>query len=138
MAAAGAGELAALVFMGVTSPSPELLFSLSTALVLLFALLPISPLGWVISVASVESSSTAFVFGARQVGTPHRTPVKLFSWNGLRSHFRQGLPVRSRARRPALIAPWLAFGPSLCEPPPVPVGRAGPSGVPSSLELSIS
>lgn len=70
MAAAGAGELAALVFMGVASPSPELLFSLSTALVLLFALLPVSPFGTPFSVASVESSSTTFGLGALQVGMP--------------------------------------------------------------------
>lgn len=149
MAAAGAGELAALVFMGVASPSPELLFSLSTALALLLALLPVSPLGVPFrvpfgvpfgvpfSVASAESSSTTFGLGALQVGIPQTTPVKLFSWNGLRSHLRHGLPVRSRARRPALIAPWLAFGPSLCEPP---VARppVWPSVVPSSLRTAVS
>lgn len=40
-------------------------------------------------------------------------PVKDLSWRGLRSHFRHGLPVRSRARSPALMAPVLALGPSL-------------------------
>jgi len=46
--------------------------------------------------------------------TDHPIPVKLFNWKPLRSHLRHGLPVRSKARRPALIAPVLAFGPSLC------------------------
>lgn len=51
--------------------------------------------------------------GVCQLDRPQTTPVKLLSWNGLRSHLRHGAPVRSRARRPALIAPWLALGPSL-------------------------
>ncbi len=50
-------------------------------------------------------------------GMSHTTPVKLFRANGFLPHLRQGAPDRSRARRPALIAPWLALGPSLCEAP---------------------
>jgi len=44
--------------------------------------------------------------------TPQETPVKLRSWKPVRCHLRHGFPVRSRARRCALMAPWLAFGPS--------------------------
>lgn len=43
--------------------------------------------------------------GAPQLGTCHITPVKDLSWNDFRSHLRQGLPERSRARRQALMAP---------------------------------
>jgi hypothetical protein len=41
-------------------------------------------------------------------------PVKLRSCRGFRSHLRHAAPVRSSARRPALIAPVLAFGPRRC------------------------
>ena len=67
--------------------------------------------------------------GAVQRGSSHTTPVKLLRVNPPLVHFRQGLPDRSRARRPALMAPMLALGPSLCAAkPPRP-----PSTVPSSL-----
>ena len=52
-----------------------------------------------------SSAKTAAFFGARQVGTAQLTPVKLRTWKPFFSHFRQGFPVRSRARRPALMAP---------------------------------
>ena len=52
--------------------------------------------------------------GAFQDGMPHIMPVNDLIWSPLRSHFRQGLPLRSSARRPALMAPVLALGPSLC------------------------
>ena len=52
--------------------------------------------------------------GAFHDGMPHIAPVKDFNCIGLRSQRRQGLPERSRARRPALMAPVFAFGPSLC------------------------
>ena len=109
----GAGELPAWVGKGVTSPSPELLFSLPTALTLLLALLSLSPVG-VVPALPADVLSIFLAFGVRQVGTCQTTPVKLFSWKGLRSHLRHGFPVRSRARKPALMAPRLAFGPSLC------------------------
>jgi hypothetical protein len=44
------------------------------------------------------------------VGASQAMPVKLLTRKGEKVHLRQGLPVRSRARRLALIAPWLAFG----------------------------
>jgi hypothetical protein len=46
-------------------------------------------------------------------GRSQDTPVKLFTLNVFRAHLRHGFPDLSKARRPALIAPWLAFGPSL-------------------------
>lgn len=49
--------------------------------------------------------------GVRQDGSCHIMPVKLRSCRGLRSHLRHAAPVRSSARRPALMAPVLAFGP---------------------------
>lgn len=109
---------------GVTSPSPELLFSLGIALgtalgialrmtlsVLLLALLS-TPASTTTSLFSLFSSSFS-ALGVRHVGSCQTTPVKLFSCRGLRSHLRQGAPERSRARRPAFIAPVLALGPSL-------------------------
>lgn len=52
------------------------------------------------------------------------------------AHLRQGVPVRSSARSPALITPWLAFGPSLW------VGTGAPHaalvvGLPSTTPLSL-
>lgn len=51
--------------------------------------------------------------GAVQRGISQTTPVKLLSLKPPLAHLRQGLPDRSRARRPALMAPWFALGPSL-------------------------
>lgn len=51
--------------------------------------------------------------GAPQVGTDHWTPVKDFKRKVDFSQRLHGLPVRSKARRPALMAPWFALGPSL-------------------------
>jgi hypothetical protein len=61
-----------------------------------------------------SSAKMADFLGARQAGTSHATPVKLRILKPCFSHLRHGLPVRSRARRPALIAPMFALGPSLC------------------------
>lgn len=83
--------------------------------------------------ASVLPSSRAFG-GAVQRGTSQTTPVKLLSVNPPRFHLRQGLPERSRARRPALMAPWFALGPSLWTAPFVAFG----SMVPSSLQARVS
>lgn len=43
--------------------------------------------------------------GAPHVGIDHRTPVKDFKLKVAFSQRLQGFPVRSKARRPALIAP---------------------------------
>ena len=103
---------------GVTSPSP-VLFSLGTALLPLrvsvpgaasMGLVSLSPLSRAADLAS--SDSDLVEWKVRQDGSCHRTPVKLRRRRGCRSHLRHGAPVRSRARRPALIAPVLAFGPS--------------------------
>jgi len=48
-----------------------------------------------------------------QLDTSHTWPVKLLSWSPFRAHRRQGVPVRSRALRLALMNPVLALGPSL-------------------------
>ncbi len=109
---AGTGELAAGVD-SITSRapfSPALLFSLSIAVLLSLALLP---LGCEASLLSWLSSFGILDLGARHDDNSHTTPVKLLSWIGFRSHFRHGFPDRSRARRPAFMAPWLALGPSL-------------------------
>lgn len=64
--------------------------------------------------------------------------MKVFTQNPLLAHFRQGLPVRSRARSPALIAPWFAFGPSLCVATvPVPGMALMVVGLPSAPPLSL-
>lgn len=96
------------------------------SLVLLSAEAPVEP--------SVEVSGT-ILGGAVQRGISQMTPVKLFIRKPPRDHLRQGLPDRSRARRPALMAPWLALGPSLCAAPApfaLPVVALG-SMLPSSL-----
>lgn len=129
----GAGELLPLPVKAAYSTSPELLFSLWAALALLLASLLLLPVSSPFFASELTTSSANLGFGgALQVGTCHTIPVKLLRLKLLRSHFRQGFPVRSRARRPALIAPWFAFGPSLW----VAVGpdvRAVLSIVPSSL-----
>ena len=66
---------------------------------------------------------------------PQETPVKLLTANCLRPHLRHGFPDLSRARRPALIAPWFAFGPSLWFTPAGAVGLVLWSMVPSSLQI---
>jgi hypothetical protein len=84
-----------------------LLFSLSSWLLSLFSLL-LSP-----DAGSSESPLTLALGGAVQRGISQLTPVKLLSRKPPFCHLRQGFPERSRALRPALIAPWLALGPSL-------------------------
>lgn len=130
MAMVGAGESVTLAGSGVKSPSPRLLFSLGAALPVWLALLSLSPFSITPSLASPFGWSALGGLGARQVGSSQTTPVKLFNWNGLRSHRRHGVPLRSRARSPALMAPWLALGPSLCVVGASLVG----STVPSSLD----
>jgi hypothetical protein len=94
------------------------LFSLSIWLLSLFSLL-LSP-----DAESPEVPS-AFTFGgAVQRGISQVTPVKLLSLKLPFCHLRHGFPDRSRARRPALIAPWLALGPSLWAAP-VPFAARG-------------
>lgn len=80
------------------------------------------------SPSGLASSGTG-LGGAFHLLIPQVMPVKLLSWKVPLVHFRHGFPDRSRARKPALIAPWLAFGPSLCDAPP-----RGPVPVSSSLE----
>lgn len=127
--ATGAGELSAAK-LGVPcisiSPPPLLLASLLTWLLSsLFSLLLLSEAG----VDPSADDSGRGLGGAVHRGISQTTPVKLLSLKPPLSHFRQGFPDRSSARSPALMAPWLALGPSLCaarEPRP-------PSPVPSSL-----
>lgn len=115
IAIAGAGDCAELGGSDVRSASPALLFSLGTALLNGFALLSLSPLTTAATpfASSPLDSTVCCGFWVCQLDRPQTTPVKLFSWNGLRSHLRHGVPLRSSARRPALMAPWLALGPSL-------------------------
>lgn len=94
MAIAGAGELARSE--GLTAG----LLSLPI-LLLLFSLL------WLLGVPCPLSASEpkAFGVGAFQDGISQILPVNDLTRNPVFSHFRHGLPVRSRARSPALIAP---------------------------------
>lgn len=103
----GAGELSAII---VSPPSmPLLLRSLATALLSL-GLRSLEPVvSLLTSPAKPESRWWVFHDGILQ-----SVPVKDLSWTPLRSQRRQGLPVRSRARRLALMLPVFAFGPSLC------------------------
>lgn len=127
------GELAwLLATVGTSTSTPLWLFSLSRALLLLLALLSPSSTG------RLRSLSSPFVFkidifGARHDGSCHVTPVKLLTLNPLRSHLRHGFPVRSSARRPALIAPWLALGPSLWVASGATVVQGRAVGVPFSM-----
>jgi hypothetical protein len=139
----GAGELAATALGGPlrisTSPSTALL-----AVVLLTSLLTgtassgLSSLdsGFSLVLFSAETVADssdagweADLGGAVQRGISQTTPVKLLSLNPPLFHLRQGAPERSRARRPALMAPWLALGPSLWAALALALG----SIVPSSL-----
>ena len=101
------GELA-----GTGSTTALRLASLPTALLLLRGTFSLFEFGVVLCSPSLTVLATARG-GAPQDGRCHTTPVKLLTLKPFFSHLRQGLPVRSRARRPALMAPWLAFGPSL-------------------------
>jgi hypothetical protein len=106
------GELAAGVDIAIGSPwSPTLLsmaVSLSLGLASLLDCIDVSFKSLAASPLTCTGFSEPF-----HDGSCHETPVKLLTANVLRAHLRHGLPERSRARRPALIAPWLALGPSL-------------------------
>ena len=114
-ATARAGEL-------VMQLSPALLFSLPPLLLLLLALLGLSESAELLDMST--SPWIAFAFGARHAGSSQTTPVKVLRRKPDFAHFLHGLPVLSRARSPALIAPWLALGPSLWVGP-----GAGPFGL---------
>jgi len=87
-----------------------LLWSLGRALLSMVCLAsPALELSLLTSPLNVELARS----GADQEPRDHDMPVKDLSWKPLRSHLRQGLPERSRARRPAFMAPVFAFGPSL-------------------------
>jgi hypothetical protein len=109
-ATAGAGELAGSTTagMGVSTSPPLLLFSLATTLLSCVGLgASLDPLD---SLFTSPAKSDWDRVGAVQVGDAHRTPVKLLTWNPFFAHRRHFLPVRSRARRLALMAPWFALG----------------------------
>lgn len=113
MTAIGAGEEAwLLVALRISASAPLLLFTalLSTGVSLFSLLLLLS------ADAAVESpvlDSEVFLGGAVHRGISQTAPVKLLRTKPPLSHLRHGLPERSSARRPALIAPWFALGPSL-------------------------
>ena len=127
----GAGEFpgAALGTLCISTSGSWLLLSLLTWLFSgLFSLL--LPLAEADAVPSAPASSGFGLGGAVHRGISQMVPVKLLSVKPPLAHFRHGLPDRSRARRPALIAPWLALGPRRW---PAPRPPALPSAVPSSL-----
>ena len=132
----GIGELgrsvAVVAFVALASP-PLLLFSLPTML------LSFSGFASLEAVFSLLTSSLASCLrvGLIQVGISQETPVKLFSGKPRLFHRRHGFPVLSRARKPALMAPWLALGPSLWCDGPAPFGLVVVLGSPS-LHAQIS
>lgn len=65
------------------------------------------------SLFTSPANSPLIFLCAAYVPAAHAYPVKLLTLKPVFCHFRVGLPVLSRARRHALMAPWLAFGPSL-------------------------
>lgn len=130
--AIGAGELAgtlpgALRTSASTPLLKALLASLFTCSFSLFSLVLLSAEA-AADPSAVDSSNS--LGGAVQRGTSQTMPVKLLRTKPPFAHLRHGLPDRSRARSPALIAPWFALGPSLCPAAP---DRAFGSIVPSSL-----
>lgn len=133
----GAGELAwTLGRLRISTSAPEvLLFSLlppappTPFSLFSLLLLPSAEAGVEVGTpfsSGVDSSAGLGLGGAVHRLICHCTPVKVLSWKLPLVHLRQGLPLRSRARRPALIAPWLALGPSRW-------AAARGSRVPSSL-----
>jgi len=128
----GAGDDTRLPVLPISMSTPALLlfslFSLSIWLFSLFSLL-LSP-----EADSSEIPSALVFGGAFQRGNSQTTPVKLFNLKLPFCHLRHGFPERSSALRPALIAPWLAFGPSLWAVPLAALGVVFEwSIVPSSL-----
>ena len=101
----GAGELS-IPF--VISTSTLLVRSLGSAL-LPFGFVLLDPVVSLLTSPEKESR-----LGASQVDIAHCAPVNDLITSGLCPQRRHGLPERSSARRPALMAPVLAFGPSLC------------------------
>lgn len=65
------------------------------------------------SLFTSPANSPLIFLCAAYVPAAHAYPVKLLTLKPVFCHFRVGLPVLSRARRQALMAPWFAFGPSL-------------------------
>jgi hypothetical protein len=113
-AMAGAGELSIPVIIVVSiivvSPLSPPWLSLSLGMALLPGGLTSLELSLLVSpLASIPLVRE----GAPQDDMPHTAPVKDLSCKPFFSQRRQGLPERSRARRPALMAPVLALGPSL-------------------------
>jgi hypothetical protein len=137
---AGAGELAAAGLGTALCISTSMLLPLPGSLLLLSLLVtPFSLFSLLLPSAettagSSDGTSGLGLGGAFHRGTSQATPVKLLSWKPPLAHFRQGFPDRSRARRPALMAPWLALGPSLCAA--VPLVFPPSTRVPSSLQDS--
>lgn len=128
--ATGAGELSAAM-LGVLCISMSLPLLLASLLIWLLSSLFSLPLLLSTDAGvdpSIDESGRGFG-GAVQRGISQMTPVKVLSVKPPFVHFRQGLPDRSKARRPALMAPWLALGPSLWDARPF----RPPSMVPSSL-----
>ena len=134
-AGAGDGSAATLGALCISTSPPLLLASLLTWLsssLLLFSLLLLSAADAGVDPSTDDSGRD--LGGAVHRGISQTTPVKLLSVKPPLVHFRHGLPDRSSARRPALMAPWLALGPSLCGPRLL----RPPSMVPSSLFVPVS
>ena len=114
----GGGELAIGVEIAMGSPALlSMATSLSAGLASLLLCKEVSFISLELSPLSFAIFSPPFHEGTSQV-----MPVKLLTWNGFRFHLRQGVPDRSRARRPALMAFSAFLGPSLG---PAGAGAAG-------------
>lgn len=102
--------LASLVSLTLLTPfvsfSPFSLFSLFSLSSLFSLLLPAAETAAEAEAdSSVTTGSGSGLGGAVHRGISHTVPVKLLSLKPPFAHFRQGLPERSRARRPAFMAP---------------------------------
>jgi hypothetical protein len=87
-----------LLLVSLLTSGPSSLFSL------LLSSLTLASAETVAESSPVLSAGLGFG-GATQRGISHIVPVKLFKVKPPLLHFRHGLPDRSRARSPALIAP---------------------------------
>lgn len=110
--AMGAGdEVWMLGALCISTSGPLLLLEMLLSLPdMLLASFPFSLFSLLLPSAEGAAESSVPDSGTVRGGAVHRgisqaTPVKLLSLKPPLAHFRQGLPERSRARRPALMAP---------------------------------
>lgn len=104
----GIGSWTAIVQAGVETPLAGELATfeaLTAGLLSLPMLLLLFSLLWLFDVPCSLSEPKALLLGVRQVGSSQTLPVNDLTRKPVLSHFLHGLPVRSRARSPALMIP---------------------------------